>query len=98
MALHDTETATESKPARPTAKKGVVMQWAAVAGVPEENRDDEALFRRMQSELLALRETAERRSTRHDALGRRWQRLALLLDDALLHAKEGVHEAHYQPS
>jgi len=57
--------------------------------------EDLAIFRRVEAELTALQDEVRRRAEQRGPHGRRLARLATVVEDARLQAREGVHEAHY---
>lgn len=61
----------------------------------ERLHEDLALFRTAEQELRGLIERAETALARGSAHGRRLARLRTVLEDAMLQARQGAHEAHY---
>lgn len=57
--------------------------------------EDLALFRTVEQELRGLIERTETALARGSAHGRRLARLRTVLEDAMLQARQGAHEAHY---
>lgn len=57
--------------------------------------EDLALFRRVEAELTALQGEIRARAEQRGPHGRRLARLATVVEDARLQAREGVHEAHF---
>lgn len=61
----------------------------------ERLHEDLALFRAAEQELRGLIERAETALDRSSVHGRRLARLRTVLEDAMLQARQGAHEAHY---
>ena len=67
------------------------------AGVPAEERahEDLAVFTRVGTYLEELEAETARRAEQRGAHGRRFARLRTAIEDALLQARQGVHEAQH---
>jgi hypothetical protein len=63
--------------------------------LPTNGHEDLAWFTRTAAELAALEAEARARADEHGPHGRRFARLRTVIEDALLQARQGVHEARH---
>lgn len=76
-------------------ERDVEVESAGSAPVDDRAHEDAALFRRVESELGRLCDDVRDRAEQRGPHGRRLARLATEIEDALLQARQGAHEAHY---
>ena len=82
----------------PTAHRQGVLHTPLL---PTNGREDLAWFTRTAADLAALEAEARARADERGPHGRRFARLRTVIEDALLQARQGVHEARhgqYEPS
>ena len=63
--------------------------------LPTNGHEDLAWFTRTAAELAALEAEARARADERGPHGRRFARLCTVIEDALLQARQGVHEARH---
>jgi fructose-bisphosphate aldolase class 1 len=63
--------------------------------LPTTGHEDLAWFTRTAAELAALEAEAQARADERGPRGRRFARLRTVIEDALLQARQGVHEARH---
>ena len=63
--------------------------------LPTNGHEDLAWFTRTAAELAALEAEARARADERGPHGRRFARLRTVIEDALLQARQGVHEARH---
>jgi hypothetical protein len=98
MSVRRIRDEVAAEPALVSAEVGEPMAVAMVveaSPVEDRTHEDLAQFRGMVSALTALRERADIYRDRRGRHGRRWALVSTKIEEALLQAQQGVHEAQY---